>query len=59
MDVLGFKDSKPTETIGAVGVAGKNWKSKVRRILLTAPSYRTGYNEVKRDHGIVSVFTFQ
>lgn len=49
MDVLGFKVSKPTETVRAVGVAGKNWKSKVRRILLTAPSDCSGYIEAERN----------
>lgn len=31
-DVRGFKVSKSTETVGAVGVTDKNWKSKERRI---------------------------
>lgn len=49
MDVLGFKVSKLTESVGAVGVAGQNWKYKVSRILLTAPSDCTGYSEVKQN----------
>lgn len=47
--MLGFKVSKPTETVRAVGVAGKNWKCKVRRILLTAASDYSGYIEAEQN----------